>query len=171
MAFRLTGFRVFTIIWFGQLVSMLGTGMTRFAIMIWAYQQTSQATTLALLGFFSGLPMILISPLAGVWVDRLDRRRGGYRRAVGQPVGIAKTQSTNFQGSTPCPAGATGDENRTPSHQAILGFAWPLRALVCVDFQGSSPCPAVATGDENGGRHPLLTRGVRLFSGQLGVNK
>jgi MFS family permease len=72
------GFRTFTVIWFGQLVSMLGTGMTRFALMIWAYQQTAPgghpATTLALLGFFAWLPMILISPLAGVWVDRLDRR-------------------------------------------------------------------------------------------------
>jgi MFS transporter, DHA3 family, macrolide efflux protein len=72
---KLSGFHIFTIIWCGQLVSMLGTGMTRFALLIWAYQQTGSATTLALLGFFSWLPMILISPLAGVWVDRLDRRR------------------------------------------------------------------------------------------------
>jgi len=74
-----SGFRTFTIIWFGQLVSMLGTGMTRFALMIWAYQQTADsgqaATTLAMLGFFAWLPMILISPLAGVLVDRWDRRR------------------------------------------------------------------------------------------------
>jgi hypothetical protein len=34
------------------------------------------------------------------------------------------------QDSSPCPAVATGDENRPPSHQAILGFSWPLRALV-----------------------------------------
>ncbi|RIK42782.1 MAG: MFS transporter [Chloroflexi bacterium] len=72
---NLGGFRVFSIIWFGQLVSMLGTGMTRFALIIWAYQQTGSATTLALLGFFAWLPYILISPVAGVWVDKLDRRR------------------------------------------------------------------------------------------------
>jgi MFS transporter, DHA3 family, macrolide efflux protein len=71
----LTGFQIFRIVWFGQLVSMLGTGMTRFALMIWAYQQTGSATTLALLGFFAWLPYVLVSPLAGVWVDRLDRRR------------------------------------------------------------------------------------------------
>src|SRR5688500_17497263 len=71
----MSGFRIFTIIWCGQFVSMLGTGMTRFALLIWAYQQTGSATTLALLGFFAWLPMILISPIAGVWVDRLDRRR------------------------------------------------------------------------------------------------
>ena len=70
-----SGFRTFTVIWLGQLVSMLGTGMTRFALMIWAYQQTGAATTLALLGFFAWLPYVLVSPIAGVWVDRLDRRR------------------------------------------------------------------------------------------------
>jgi hypothetical protein len=36
-------------------------------------------------------------------------------------------------------------------------------------FQNSSPCPAVATGDENGDHHPVLTRGVRLFSEQYAM--
>lgn len=66
--------RTFTLIWFGQFVSLLGTGMTRFALLIWAYQQTGEATTLALLGFFSYVPYILLSPLAGLWVDKFDRR-------------------------------------------------------------------------------------------------
>lgn len=64
----------FIVIWFGQLVSMIGTSMTRFALMIWAYQQTGEATTIALLGFFAFLPNILFSPIAGLWVDRLDKR-------------------------------------------------------------------------------------------------
>jgi MFS family permease len=67
-------FPSFMVIWFGQLVSLLGTAMTRFALLIWAYQQTGQATTLALLGFFSFVPYILASPLAGVIVDRGNRR-------------------------------------------------------------------------------------------------
>ena len=66
--------RTFIIIWFGQLVSLLGTAMIRFALLIWAYEQTGQATTLALLGFFSFGLDILLSPIAGVWVDRWDRR-------------------------------------------------------------------------------------------------
>lgn len=70
-----TGFQLFSIIWFGQLVSLFGTAMTRFALLIWAYQQTGAATTLALLGFFAWLPLIVISPLAGVLVDRFDRRK------------------------------------------------------------------------------------------------
>lgn len=66
--------KTFTIIWFGQLVSLVGTAMTRFALLIWAYDQTGSATTVALLGFFSFGPYVVVSPFAGAWVDRLDRR-------------------------------------------------------------------------------------------------
>ncbi|MCA9971486.1 MAG: MFS transporter [Anaerolineales bacterium] len=65
----------FAIVWFGQLVSLAGTAMTRFALLIWTYQQTQQATAVALLGFFSFVPYVLVSPLAGVLADRHDRRR------------------------------------------------------------------------------------------------
>lgn len=66
--------RTFFLIWLGQTVSLLGTSMTRFALLIWAYQQTGEAMTVALLGFFSFAPFVLISPLAGVVLDRVDRR-------------------------------------------------------------------------------------------------
>ena len=64
----------FSLIWFAQMLSQFGTATTRFSLMIWAYQQTGQATPLALLGFFSYILFILISPVAGVLVDRFDRR-------------------------------------------------------------------------------------------------
>ena len=67
--------KIFITIWFGQFISRIGTAMTRFALLIWAYEQTGSATTVALLGFFSFVPLVAISPLAGVWVDRLDRRK------------------------------------------------------------------------------------------------
>jgi MFS transporter, DHA3 family, macrolide efflux protein len=71
---QLNGMQKFSLIWFGQLVSLFGTATTRFALLIWAYDQTQEATTLALLGFFSFINFVLFSPIAGVWVDRLDRR-------------------------------------------------------------------------------------------------
>jgi MFS family permease len=67
--------KTFTIIWFGQLVSLVGTSMTRFALLIWLFQETNRATDVALLGFFAFVPYVLVSPIAGVWVDRLDRRK------------------------------------------------------------------------------------------------
>ncbi len=68
------GMLAFTIIWIGQMVSMLGTGMTRFAITIWAWQVTGEATALALVGFFSFTPAVLLSPIAGALVDRWNRK-------------------------------------------------------------------------------------------------
>jgi MFS family permease len=66
--------RGFTVIWLGQLISLLGTGMTRFALTIWAYQETGSATTLALVAFFSFGPVVLLSPVAGALVDRWNRK-------------------------------------------------------------------------------------------------
>jgi MFS transporter, DHA3 family, macrolide efflux protein len=68
------GYRTFLIVWLGQLVSLVGTGMTRFALIIWAYQQTGTATTLALMGFFAFGSYVLVSPVAGIYIDRFDRR-------------------------------------------------------------------------------------------------
>lgn len=68
------GMRAFVIIWIGQVVSLLGTAMTNFGLTIWAYEETGQATTLALIAFFFGLPVVVLSPVAGAIVDRSNRR-------------------------------------------------------------------------------------------------
>ncbi|MBN1136845.1 MAG: MFS transporter [Anaerolineae bacterium] len=66
--------RGFVVFWFGQVVSLLGSAMTWFALMIWAYQETGQATPLALLGAFSFGATVLFSPFAGALVDRWNRK-------------------------------------------------------------------------------------------------
>jgi DHA3 family macrolide efflux protein-like MFS transporter len=67
--------RTFTIIWFGQLVSTIGSAMTAFAFSLWIWQITGSATALALVGFFSQLPRIFIALFAGMIVDRFNRKR------------------------------------------------------------------------------------------------
>jgi DHA3 family macrolide efflux protein-like MFS transporter len=64
----------FTIVWFGQIISLLGTSMTGFAMTIWAYEKTNAATALALVGFFFVAPMLIASPFAGALVDRSNRK-------------------------------------------------------------------------------------------------
>ncbi len=71
---RPSGMTGFTVVWVGQMISMLGTGMTRFALTIWAWQLTGSATALALVGFFSFGPIVLFSPIAGALVDRWNRK-------------------------------------------------------------------------------------------------
>ena len=67
--------KTFLLIWFGQFISQIGTALTRFALLLWVYQQNQQAMDVALFGLFAFLPSLLLSPLAGVWVDRWDRRK------------------------------------------------------------------------------------------------
>jgi len=66
---RPTGMFGFTIVWIGQIISLLGTSMTGFAMTIWAYEKTNAATALALVGFFFVAPMLIASPFAGALVD------------------------------------------------------------------------------------------------------
>lgn len=69
------GLAAFALVWLGQTVSILGSAMTWFALTIWVFQVTGQATALALLGFFSFGSTWVISPLAGALVDRWNRKR------------------------------------------------------------------------------------------------
>ncbi|MEM9771595.1 MAG: MFS transporter [Cyanobacteria bacterium P01_D01_bin.73] len=66
--------QTFLIIWLGQFTSILGSGMTNFAITIWAWELTGQATPLSLIFVATQIPQLLISPFAGVWVDRFNRK-------------------------------------------------------------------------------------------------
>ena len=68
------GMKAFGLVWFGQIVSLLGSAMTGFAVTIWVYEGTEKATALALTGFFFITPMLILSPVAGAMVDRYDRR-------------------------------------------------------------------------------------------------
>lgn len=69
-----TSMFAFTMVCVGQVFSLLGTAMTGFALAIWAWEITGQATALALVGFFSFAPVILVSPFAGAFVDRWNRK-------------------------------------------------------------------------------------------------
>lgn len=80
--------RKFIIIWLGQFASTIGSHMTGFALAVWAWEQTGQATTLTLWSFFNLLPSIIITPFAGVIVDRYQRK---YLMMFGDTVAILTT--------------------------------------------------------------------------------
>jgi MFS family permease len=61
-------------IWAGQVVSIFGSNLSGFALGVWLYQQTSSSSNFALVAICTALPVLLLSPLAGVWVDRYPRR-------------------------------------------------------------------------------------------------
>jgi DHA3 family macrolide efflux protein-like MFS transporter len=68
------GFWTFALIWLGQLVSLVGSGLTSFALGVWVYQSTDSVTSYALVILCTMAPNILLSPVAGALVDRWDRR-------------------------------------------------------------------------------------------------
>jgi MFS family permease len=68
------GMRTFTIIWLGQLVSTLGSGLTGFALGVWIYEQTSSVTLFAINTFIFMGTIMIVSPFAGALVDRWNRR-------------------------------------------------------------------------------------------------
>src|ERR1043165_1595161 len=71
---RPTGLFGFSIVWLGQIISVLASGMTTFAFTIYMYQQTHSATAMGLVQVAYITPFLLVSPIAGVMVDRYDRK-------------------------------------------------------------------------------------------------
>lgn len=71
---RPTGLTGFLIVWSGQIVSILASGMSGFALTIWMFQQTRSATAMGLMQVAYILPFLLLSPIAGVMVDRYNRK-------------------------------------------------------------------------------------------------
>lgn len=69
-----SGFLTFLTVWFGQVISVLGTGLTAFALGVWVYQRTGSVTLFALMSTAAILPGLIASPFAGAFVDRWDRR-------------------------------------------------------------------------------------------------
>src|SRR6266508_4419154 len=69
------GMRTFILIWIGQLVSVVGSGLSRFVLGIWIYEQTKSVTLFVLMALFDAIPGIIVAPFAGILVDRWNRRR------------------------------------------------------------------------------------------------
>ena len=69
------GMLTFGIVWFGQLISFIGSGLSSFGLGVWVYQSTGSITLFALISMFSNLPGALLGPFVGTLVDRWDRRK------------------------------------------------------------------------------------------------
>ena len=71
-ALRSRNFRLFL---FGQGISNVGTWMQRVALYWLVYKLTSSAFLLGLVGFASYIPLLIVSPFAGVLIDRYSKMR------------------------------------------------------------------------------------------------
>lgn len=71
----MTGKQKFHLLWGGELVSIIGSGITAFALGIFVLEKTESATAYAMTLLFAILPGVLVRPLAGVLADKWDRRK------------------------------------------------------------------------------------------------
>ncbi len=67
-------FGKFMLLWSGDFVSAIGSGLTSFGLGVYVFQQTGKASLMALVTLLAFLPSLLLSAPAGVMADRYDRR-------------------------------------------------------------------------------------------------
>lgn len=74
-AWRALRHRNFKLFFFGQSISVIGTWMTRVATSWLVYRLTHSALLLGVVSFAGQFISFLLGPIAGVWVERLPRRK------------------------------------------------------------------------------------------------
>ena len=68
-----SNYRKFLLLWSGEFISSIGGGLTSFGLGVYVFQQTGSAASTALVSLLAFLPVLLLSPIAGVFADRHDR--------------------------------------------------------------------------------------------------
>jgi MFS family permease len=74
-AWRALRHRNFKLFFYGQTISVVGTWMTRVATGWLVYRLTHSALLLGIVGFAGQILSFVLGPVAGVWIERLDRRK------------------------------------------------------------------------------------------------
>lgn len=67
-------FKKYIVLWLSQSVSGLGSSMTGFALVLWAYEQSNSAMSVSLMSFCNYVPFVLLSLFAGNFIDRHKKK-------------------------------------------------------------------------------------------------
>lgn len=67
-------FKKYIILWLSQSVSGLGSSMTGFALVLWAYDKSHSAMSVSLMSFCNYVPYVILSLLVGSFVDRHNKK-------------------------------------------------------------------------------------------------
>ena len=68
-----SNYKKFLLLWCGEFISSIGGGLTSLGLSIYIFQKTGSAASMGLVALLSFLPILLLSPVAGVLADRYDR--------------------------------------------------------------------------------------------------
>ena len=69
-----SNFSKFMLLWSGEFISAIGSGLTSFGLSVYVFRQTGSAASMGLVTLLAFLPTLLFSVPAGVLADKYDRR-------------------------------------------------------------------------------------------------
>lgn len=90
----------FLIVWLGQFISCIGSGLTAFALGIYVFQMTGSATSYSTVMLLAFLPSVLLRPIGGVITDMIGRRLSMIIGDLGSAAGILFILLMMFAGSS-----------------------------------------------------------------------
>ena len=64
----------FGLLYSGQLISQIGDGLNKVALLWFVYELTGSALKMMVIGLLQTIPPLLFGPLIGVWLDRLPKK-------------------------------------------------------------------------------------------------
>lgn len=67
-------FKSFIFILIAQSLAIFGSTLTAYGLGIWLYEEVGSVTIYALIAFANAMPVVLLSPIAGTIVDRINRK-------------------------------------------------------------------------------------------------
>ncbi len=105
--------RDFRLIWLAQLISTAGSSLTDLAAGIWVYRETGSALAVGLTLMATAVPSLVVGLLAGVYVDRHDRR-ADHADHLPHPIGDRRRSSRSRSRSTRS-SGCTSSSCSTPA--------------------------------------------------------
>lgn len=73
--FRALKYRNYRLFFIGQCISLIGTWIQQIAMSWLIYSLTKSPLLMGIIAFTGSLPSIIASPLAGVWIDRVDKHK------------------------------------------------------------------------------------------------
>jgi MFS family permease len=130
----------FYVIWTGQIVSMLGSGLSGFGLGVWIYMKTGSATQFAMTALFMMLPNLMVGPLGGLLADRFDRRKLLAISDCGQAAGTLVMAALLFTGRLEVwhiylatVSGAIFNCFRWPAFNAMLPSITPKQHLMRIN--------------------------------------
>lgn len=66
--------RDFGLVWSGQLISQIGDGVSKLALLWFVYAVTGSPLKTSMIGLLQTIPPIVLGPIIGVYVDRLPKK-------------------------------------------------------------------------------------------------